>query len=70
MRQVMHLSPERFARRPAFSLTVLAMTMASLGSGSLHAAETNQAPPAASLEIDATNVTAQSIEQPTEHVVG
>ncbi|MCF5253435.1 hypothetical protein GIW28_09060, partial [Pseudomonas sp. PA-5-4B] len=44
--------------------------MASLGSGSLHAAETNQSPTAAPLEIDAINVTGQSVEQPTEHVVG
>ncbi|MCF5250672.1 hypothetical protein GIW29_25455, partial [Pseudomonas sp. PA-5-4B] len=66
MRQVTHLSPERFARRPAFSLTALALAMASLGSGSLHAAETNQAPTAAPLEIDAINVTGQSVEQPTE----
>ncbi len=70
MRQVTHLSPERFARRPAFSLTALTLAMASLGSGSLHAAETNQAPTAASVEIDAINVTGQSVEQPTEHVVG
>lgn len=70
MRQVSHLSPERFARRPAFSLTALALAMASLGSGSLHAAETNQAPAAAAVEIDAINVTGQSVEQPTEHVVG
>lgn len=70
MRQVTHLSPDRFARRPAFSLTALALAMASLGSGSLHAAETNQAPTAASVEIDAINVTGQSVEQPTEHVVG
>ncbi len=70
MRQVTHLSPERFARRPAFSLTALALAMASLGSGSLYAAETNQAPTVASLEIDTINVTGQSVEQPTEHVVG
>ncbi len=70
MCQVTHPSPERFARRPAFSLSALALAMASLGSGSLHAAETNQAPTAAPLELDATNVTAQNVEQPTEHVVG
>lgn len=70
MCQVSHLSPERFARRPAFSLTALALAMASLGSGNLHAAETNQAPTAAAVEIDAINVTGQSVEQPTEHVVG
>ncbi|MDQ7984790.1 TonB-dependent siderophore receptor [Pseudomonas sp. G34] len=44
--------------------------MASLGSGNLHAAETTQAPTAAAVEIDAINVTGQSVEQPTEHVVG
>ncbi len=70
MRQVTHLSHERFARRPAFSITALALAMASLGSGSLHAAETNPAATAAPLEIDAINVTGQSVEQPTEHVVG
>ncbi|WP_150572603.1 TonB-dependent siderophore receptor [Pseudomonas fluorescens] len=42
--------------------------MASLGSGSLQAAEANPVP--ASVEIDATNVTGQSVERPTEHVVG
>lgn len=68
MRQVTHPSPEHFARRPAFSLSALALTMASLGSGSLQAAEANPVP--ASVEIDATNVTGQSVERPTEHVVG
>ncbi|RYZ19309.1 MAG: TonB-dependent siderophore receptor [Chitinophagaceae bacterium] len=42
--------------------------MASLGSGNLQAGEVKPAP--ASVEIDATNVTGQSVEQPTEHVVG
>ncbi|MBA1198669.1 TonB-dependent siderophore receptor [Pseudomonas plecoglossicida] len=42
--------------------------MASLGSGSLQAAEAN--PVAAPVEIDATNVTGQSLERPTEHVLG
>ncbi|QYX55103.1 TonB-dependent siderophore receptor [Pseudomonas sp. S07E 245] len=42
--------------------------MASLGSGSLQAAEANPVP--ASVEIDATNVTGQSVERPTEHVLG
>ncbi len=70
MCQVTHLRPERSARRPVFSLTALALAMASLGSGSLHAAETSQAPTAAAVEIDAINVTGQSVEQPTEHVVG
>lgn len=68
MRQVTHPSPEHFARRPAFSLSALALTMASLGSGSLQAAEAN--PVAAPVEIDATNVTGQSLERPTEHVLG
>jgi len=68
MRQVTHPSPEHFARRPAFSLSALALTMASLGSGSLQAAEANPVP--ASVEIDATNVTGRSVERPTEHVVG
>jgi iron complex outermembrane receptor protein len=44
--------------------------MASLGSGSLHAAEADPATTVAPLEIEATNVTGQSVEQPTEHVVG
>lgn len=70
MCQVTHLSPERFARRPAFTLTALALAMTSLGSGSLYAAETKQASTAASLEIDATSVTGQRVEQPTEHVAG
>lgn len=70
MCQVTHLRPERSARRPVFSLTALALAMASLGSGSLHAAETSQAPTAAAVEIDAINVTGQRVEQPTEHVVG
>lgn len=70
MCQVTHLRPERSARRPVFSLTALALAMASLGSGSLHAAETSQASTAAAVEIDAINVTGQSVEQPTEHVVG
>ena len=70
MRQVTHPSPEHFARRPAFSLSALALalTMASLGSGSLQAAEANPVP--APVEIDATNVTGQSLELPTEHVLG
>ncbi len=68
MRQVTHPSPEHFARRPAFSLSALALTMASLGSGSLQAAEANPVP--APVEIDATNVTGQSLERPTEHVLG
>lgn len=70
MRQVTHLSHERFARRPSFSLTALAMAMASLGSGSLHAAEASQAPTAASVELDAIYVTGQTVEQSTEHVTG
>ena len=68
MRQVTHPSPERSARRPACSLSALALTMASLGSGSLQAAEANPVP--APVEIDATNVTGQSPERPTEHVLG
>ena len=70
MCQVTHLRPERSARRPVFSLTALALAMASLGSGGLHAAETSQTPATASVEIDAINVTGQRVEQPTEHVVG
>lgn len=68
MRQVTHPSPERSARHPAFSVTALALAMASLCSGSLQAAEANPGP--APVEIDATNVTGQSLERPTEHVLG
>nr|WP_314872696.1 TonB-dependent siderophore receptor [uncultured Pseudomonas sp.] len=68
MRQITHSSPGRFVRHPAFSLTALALAVASLGSGNLQAAEANPAP--APVEIDATNVTGQSVERPTEHVLG
>lgn len=68
MRQVTHPSHERSARHPAFRVTALALAMASLGSGNLQAGEVKPAP--ASVEIAATNVTGQSVEQPTEHVVG
>ncbi|WP_256202996.1 TonB-dependent siderophore receptor [Pseudomonas sp. URMO17WK12:I4] len=66
----MHQRPKEVAQRSAFTLSALALAVASLGSGHLLAAQPDPTNTAEAMEIDAINVTGQSVEQPTEHVAG
>jgi len=66
----MHQRPKEVAQRSAFTLSALALAVASLGSGHLLAAQPVPTNTAEAMEIDAINVTGQSVEQPTEHVPG
>lgn len=70
MCKVMHQRPKEVAQRSAFTLSALALAVASLSSGHLLAAQPDPTNTAEAMEIDAINVTGQSVEQPTEHVAG
>lgn len=62
--------PEHSSRRPAFSLTAVALALAGLGSGNLAAAEQVTASASEPVELNSTTVTGQAVEKPTEHVQG
>lgn len=58
------------SRHPAFSLTAVALALASLSSGHVAAAEQVAASASKPIELDATTVTGQAVEKPTGHVQG
>lgn len=62
--------PEHASRRPVFSLTAMALALASLSSGVLSAAEQVTKNAAEPVELGATTVTGQALEKPSAHVPG
>ncbi len=62
--------PEHASRRPVFSLTAMALALASLSSGVLSAAEQVTKNAAEAVELGATTVTGQALEKPSAHVPG
>ena len=62
--------PEHASRRPVYSLTAMALALASLSSGVLSAAEQVTKNAAEPVELGATTVTGQALEKPSAHVPG
>lgn len=67
---ILQKRPEHAARRPVFSLTVVALALASLTPGALSAAEQVTKNVAEPVELGATTVTGQAQERPTGPVPG